>query len=120
MAAEKLTHLLADEGVRWKDTIESLEVTLQEIIGDIFISSCIISYLGGFTASYRDILTKKWVESLKIHEVPCSDLFSLAGSLETPIVIREWVLQGLPNDQLSIDNAIIATNCHRWPLMIDP
>jgi dynein heavy chain len=54
IAAEKLTLLLADEGVRWKDQIERLDVTLQEIIGDVFISACIISYLGAFTGPYRD------------------------------------------------------------------
>ena len=34
--------------------------------------------------------------------------------------IREWSIAGLPNDQLSIDNAIVVANARRWPLFIDP
>lgn len=29
-------------------------------------------------------------------------------------------MQGLSNDALSVDNAVIATKCERWPLFIDP
>lgn len=31
-----------------------------------------------------------------------------------------WILENLPNDQLSIENAIIMKNSDRWPLCIDP
>lgn len=34
--------------------------------------------------------------------------------------VREWVLAGLPSDDVSIDNGILVTRCKRWPLMIDP
>jgi len=36
------------------------------------------------------------------------------------VVIREWLIAGLPNDSFSIDNGIIVDNARRWPLMIDP
>lgn len=34
--------------------------------------------------------------------------------------IRQWLIDKLPQDQFSIDNAIILENSDRWPLMIDP
>jgi hypothetical protein len=40
--------------------------------------------------------------------------------LGEPVTIRSWLLDGLPNDSLSIDNAIIISKTRRWPLMIDP
>lgn len=41
--------------------------------------------------------------------------------LSDPLEIGIWTnTQQLPNDDFSIDNAIILKNSSRWPLMIDP
>jgi dynein heavy chain len=42
------------------------------------------------------------------------------NTLGDPVKIREWQLCGLPIDMFSVDNALIAKNAYRWPLMIDP
>jgi len=56
--AEKLVVLLADEGVRWKETVGTLEVEIENLVGDVFLSCACISYFGGFTGSYRRTLTE--------------------------------------------------------------
>lgn len=37
-----------------------------------------------------------------------------------PVVIRGWNISGLPTDQVSIENGILATKAQRWALCIDP
>lgn len=47
--AEKLLVLLADEGVRWKETVVIMDVEMEKLVGNVFISCGCISYYGAFT-----------------------------------------------------------------------
>lgn len=35
-------------------------------------------------------------------------------------MVRDWNIQGLPNDGFSTENGVIVTQASRWPLMVDP
>lgn len=59
--AEKLVVLLADEGVRWGETVVVLTKDILDLVGNVFLSSACISYFGAFTGVYRKILTDQWV-----------------------------------------------------------
>jgi len=37
-----------------------------------------------------------------------------------PVVIRDWNINGLPTDEVSVQNGILATTAERWGLCIDP
>ena len=52
--------------------------------------------------------------------INCSATYSLTDVLGDPVTIRQWLISGLPNDTLSIENGILVANSRRWPLMIDP
>lgn len=57
---------------------------------------------------------------MKSFEIKYPNGFSLTNTLYDQITIRDWILEGLPNDAVSIQNSIIAKKGKRYPLMIDP
>jgi dynein heavy chain len=60
------------------------------------------------------------MENLTKNNIPFSNDFTIEKQLGDPVVIRDWLIKGLPADSLSISNGIIATTSKRWPLIIDP
>lgn len=74
--AEKLTSLLVEEGHRWVETVEVLKVQIHNQIGDVFLSSAAISYLGPFTGMFRQELIETWLALSRDLEIPLSEHFS--------------------------------------------
>jgi dynein heavy chain len=112
--------LLADEGVRWAETCERLQVTIDNLVGDVFLSCACISYYGGFTGDYRLGLTDGWAAECAEKAIPTTEGFSLVGVMGDPVAIRGWNICGLPSDQTSSENGILTTMAERWGLCIDP
>ena len=118
--AEKLIGGLGGEKTRWTAVAKQLNSDYTNLTGDVLLSSGFIAYLGAFTAKYREKASTKWVTTCQTQEIPCSDKFSLQAVLGQPVTIRDWVIDGLPNDEFSIENAISMSQARRWPLLIDP
>lgn len=118
--AEQLVVLLKDEGVRWKETVEVISEQIVKLVGNVFMSCACISYFGAFTGTYREILVNQWVEGCKERGIPCDDNFSLVNTMGDAVVIRNWNIAGLPNDNVSSENGILTTTAERYPLCIDP
>jgi dynein heavy chain len=63
---------------------------------------------------------QKWVQQIKDLNLPLSENFSVEQTLGDPLIIREWNMNGLPSDSVSIENAIFTKRGFRWPMLIDP
>lgn len=52
----------------------------------------------------------------------CTEIYvySLVAVLGEAYEIRNWNMNFLPRDEVSIENGIVVTKALRWPLMIDP
>ena len=111
---------LGGEKDRWTILEKQLREEFNNITGDVIISSGVVAYLGAFTSEFRQKCVEQWTARIVEEGVPCSGRFSLASVCGEPVQIRQWAIDGLPNDTLSIDNGIIVSKSRRWPLMIDP
>ena len=118
--AGKLTGALGDEAERWTTETGELADQIELLVGDVFLSSACISYFGAFDSAYRSRITGEWLEGCKDSSIPCTDVFSLAKIMGDPVQIRQWNVEALPTDDLSVENGILVTRAKRWPLMIDP
>jgi dynein heavy chain len=118
--AGTLTGALGDEAERWTTETGELAAQIELLVGDVFLSSACISYFGAFDSKYRELATTEWLAGCKEVEIPCSEVFSLVKIMGDPVQIRQWNVEALPTDDLSVENGILVTRAKRWPLMIDP
>ncbi|XP_041945152.1 dynein heavy chain 1, axonemal isoform X2 [Alosa sapidissima] len=117
--ADKLIGGLADEKVRWKETVENLEYMVNNVAGDVLLSAAYIAYLGPFTGEYRAAMADEWLQGFKELRVPHTEP-NLINTLGDKVKIRSWQIAGLPKDHLSVENGVIVQYSERWCLFIDP
>lgn len=60
------------------------------------------------------------MDILKSRKIPYTQALNITNMLVESATVSEWTLQGLPNDELSVQNALIATTSRSYPLLIDP
>ena len=118
--AEQLITGLGGERDRWGQLSKELAVEYDNVTGDVMLASGVIAYMGPFTDGYRRSATKDWGSILRSKHITCSEDFQLSLTLGDPVEIRDWVINKLPNDSFSVDNAIMLERSDLWPLMIDP
>ena len=118
--AELLIGSLKNERESWEKQLVKSKEDLVNLEGDILISSGIIAYLGVFIRDYRDECIKNWGSMLRELGINSTENVSLNSVLGNQVKISKWNSQGLPQDEFSIDNAIMLDYSDRWALMIDP
>ncbi|CAB1339925.1 unnamed protein product [Coregonus sp. 'balchen'] len=133
VAASALIDGLSGEKVRWTEQSKQFKsqinrqrlfnVTIDHIllVGDVLQLTGFLSYCGPFNQNFRNMLLKDiWEAELRKRKIPFTDNLNIISMLVDPPTISEWNLQGLPGDDLSVQNGIIVTKATRFPLLIDP
>ena len=119
-AASALINGLGGEKTRWTEQSKEFEAQIGRLVGDAVLCTGFLSYSGPFNQEYRLLLIDQWKSELKRRHIPFSSDINLVNMLTDSTTVGEWNLQGLPNDDLSIQNGIIVTKATRYSLLIDP
>uniref|UniRef100_A0A2K5DJP1 Dynein axonemal heavy chain 10 n=1 Tax=Aotus nancymaae TaxID=37293 RepID=A0A2K5DJP1_AOTNA len=121
IAADKLISGLGSENVRWLNDLDELMHRRVKLLGDCLLCTAFLSYEGAFTWEFRNEMVHQiWQNDLLEREIPLSQPFRLESLLTDDVEISRWGSQGLPPDELSVQNGILTTRASRFPLCIDP
>ncbi|XP_062843095.1 dynein axonemal heavy chain 1 [Trichomycterus rosablanca] len=118
--ADKLIGGLADEKVRWSETVQHLDYLVDNVSGDVLLAAGYVAYLGPFTGEYRTSMVEEWLHGFEEQRVPHTAEPNLINTLGDKVKIRSWQIAGLPKDNLSVENGVISQFSQRWSLFIDP
>ena len=119
--ANRLINSLQDNKVRWMVSRDQFQATKMQLVGDVAKACAFVSYCGPFNSHFRNKLINDYFGSdLLERQIPLSQDMEMTNFLVNQATVGEWSLQGLPSDDLSIQNGIMVTRSTRYPLMIDP
>lgn len=119
-AATALINGLGGEKIRWTQQSKEFKEQIGRLVGDVLLATGFLSYCGPYNQDYRSTLMKFWMQILKDKKIPYTANVNIISMLVDNATISEWTLQGLPNDELSVQNALIVTKSSSYPLLIDP
>ncbi|KAJ8919734.1 hypothetical protein NQ315_006262 [Exocentrus adspersus] len=119
-AATALIDGLAGERIRWTDQLAQFKAETERLIGDVVLLTGFLGYTGPFNQEFRQSMQQSWLDSLVRRKIPVTLSLNIIDSLSDIATVGEWNLQGLPTDDLSVQNGIIVTSARRYPLLIDP
>jgi len=120
-AASKLITGLAGEQQRWTSDTITFKEDKFKLVGDCLSASAFLSYCGPFNMVLREkMIFHDWKPDLIKKGIPNKDDFKLETFLTNDVEVSKWASEGLPTDELSVQNGILTSSASRWPLCIDP
>ncbi|MGH0114673.1 UNVERIFIED_CONTAM: hypothetical protein FKN15_033990 [Acipenser sinensis] len=121
IAADKLISGLGSENIRWTNDLEELKQRRVRLLGDCLICAGFLSYEGAFNWDFRsEMVYLEWQQDVLNRGIPLSQPFRVESLLTDEVEISRWGSEGLPPDDLSVQNGILTTRASRFPLCIDP
>ena len=114
---------------RWSSQVERFSAARKNLVGDVAQMSAFITYCGPLNEELRRRLLDTFKQQCTTKSIPCTQypVSTIAqpypphlNLLADESTIFDWKLRGLPNDQHSIESAVIVMRQPQWPLLVDP
>lgn len=120
-AANNLIRSLGGEKIRWRTDLKEFRESKVRLVGDVALSCAFVSYLGPFNQDFRrHLLDEVFFADATSKMIPITNQLSVTKFLVDDGMVATWNSQGLPKDDLSIQNGILVTQASRYPLLVDP
>ena len=100
---------------RWSEQVNDLNEQMKTLPKLSLLSAGFIAYLAGQSEDKRSEYMNKWKGLLNI-----DNKFDVRKFLSTESEQLVWKSQGLPSDELSMENAMVILRSQLCPFLIDP
>lgn len=118
--SEKLLGNLSSEKQRWAEQMADFKTHIHNLLGDTFLSSSFLAYIGFYDAYYRKYLRDSGREILNKYTIIHGNDLDEVEWLTKPNDKVIWQKCSLPSDNICLENATILQRFNRYPLIIDP
>lgn len=113
-AAENLVGKLEGEHKRWADRVKELNHEIKQLPKQALLAAAFITYLSQAPEDERRDKLAAWCKSLGLES------FNFCNFLSTESEQLVWKGEGLPADNLSVENVLVILQGQLCPLLIDP
>ncbi|XP_024132434.1 cytoplasmic dynein 2 heavy chain 1 [Oryzias melastigma] len=113
-AAEQLISQLVGEHTRWNAQMSEIKTELDTLPFRTLLASAFITYLSAASEDRRRHCLETWMSQSGLQKF---DLRSFLCSESEQLI---WKSQGLPSDDLSMENALVILQSVACPFLIDP
>eukprot|EP00929_Paragymnodinium_shiwhaense_P084438 TRINITY_DN45140_c0_g3_i1.p1 TRINITY_DN45140_c0_g3~~TRINITY_DN45140_c0_g3_i1.p1 ORF type:complete len:3041 (-),score=707.73 TRINITY_DN45140_c0_g3_i1:180-8204(-) len=126
--AQELMSAFKNEETRWAEQAARHTEDMTSLAGDVLVAAACVAYFGAFGEARRASLVSAWLDlygEIGVQSAASSpnaneERWALQRVMVQPTVVLEWRQQGLPDDKVLIDSAIVALNSLWWPFCLDP
>ena len=113
-AAENLIGKLEGEHKRWSGQVTELAQELDQLPRRALLAAGFITYLSQTPEDERRQKLDDWMENVGLQS------FNLRKFLSTESEQLIWKGEGLPSDDLSMENALVILQGEQYPFLVDP
>lgn len=113
--AQDLLSKLSEEKTRWAKEVSTIREINATVPKGAVVAAAFIAYLGKEPEDVRQRYLTSWCSRFGLPET-----FKVSSFLRTEGELLQFKAEGLPGDELSLENAVIMLECLRTPLVVDP